>query len=129
MLRIGSVLLTAWGGNPYRYADGAFAAEPLAKGPSELGAAKVQLLRRHRVPRLNNEPAALNGNEVADGGKVWRHFAQEVTEGAHRSRESQLFFETEGACRLREEAGEPLRSPLSRALRAHAATALPRGPR
>jgi hypothetical protein len=52
----------------------------------------VQLLRRHGIPRLNNEPAALNGNEVADGGKVWRHFAQEVTEDAHRSREQKLLF-------------------------------------
>jgi hypothetical protein len=52
----------------------------------------VQLLRRHGIPRLNNKPAALNGNEVADGSKVWRHFAQQVTEGTHRSREPQLLF-------------------------------------
>jgi hypothetical protein len=52
----------------------------------------VQLLRRHRVPRLNNEPAALDGNEVANGGEVGRHFAEEIAERAHGSREPQLLF-------------------------------------
>ena len=45
-------------------------------GASELGAAQVELLRRHGVPCFNNEAAALNGNEVADRGKVRRDFAQ-----------------------------------------------------
>ena len=86
-------------------------------------------MRRHRVPRLNNEPAALDGNEVANGGEVGRHFAEEIAERAHGSREPQLLFETEGSCRFGEQPSKPLWATLSCALCAHAATALPPGPR
>jgi hypothetical protein len=76
LLRIRSVSLAAWGGNSYRQTDGALAARPLAKGAGEFGAAQVQLLRRGGVPRLNNQPTAFNGNEVADGGQMWRYLAE-----------------------------------------------------
>ena len=104
MLRIRSVLLAAWGGDSYGYPDGALAAGSLAEGAGKFRAAKVQLLRGDGIPCLNNEPAALNGNEVTNRGKVWRHLAQQVAEGSHCSRESQLLFETERSCRLREQA-------------------------
>jgi hypothetical protein len=45
-------------------------------------------LCRRGVLRLNDEPPALDRDKVADGGEVWCHLAQEVTECAHRSRES-----------------------------------------
>jgi hypothetical protein len=97
-------LLAARGGDSYRYPDGALAAGSLTEGAGEFRAAKVQLLRGDGIPCLNNEPTALNGNEMANRGKVWRHLAQQVAEGSHCSRESQLLFETERSCRLREQA-------------------------
>jgi hypothetical protein len=69
-------LLAAWVGDSYRYPDGTLAAGSLTEGASEFGAAKVQLLCGGGVPCFDNEPAALNGNEVANGGKVWCHLAQ-----------------------------------------------------
>jgi hypothetical protein len=104
MLRIRSVVLAACGGDSYRNPDGALAAGSLAEGAGKFGTAKVQLLRGDGVPCFNNELAALNGNEVTNRGKVWRHLAQQVAKGSHGSRESQLLFETERSCRLREQA-------------------------
>jgi hypothetical protein len=62
----------------------------------------VQLLCRYRVLRFNNEPAALDGNEVGVRGEVGGHFTKEIAEGAHGAGKSQLLFEAEGACRFRE---------------------------
>ena len=127
--RIRSVLIVAWVGDSYGEADGPLTTRSLTKGAGELGAAQVELLCRDGVPRFHNKAAALDGNKVADGGEVWRHFAQQVAKCAHCSGEAQLLFKAEGACRLREQPRKPLWSPFSRALRTHVATVLPWGTR
>jgi hypothetical protein len=95
-------LLAARGGDSHRYPNGALAVGSLAERAGEFSTAKMQLLRSDGVPCFNDEPAALDGNEVANGGKVGCHLAQQITEGPHGSREPQLLFKAKGTSRLRE---------------------------